>query len=265
MKQQQSGTTAPIGAPDYSIDGRIAIVTGASRGIGRGLAEALAAAGAVVVATARRLDDLRPLLDDIEAAGGRAAGYELDVRDVGAIGRTFGRIAEEHGAIDILVNNAGVGDGMAAEDITEAYWDEMMDVNLKGLFFCSQAAGRIMLKQGRGRIVNVSSQVSIVGIPDGAAYCASKGGVNQLTKVLALEWGARGIGVNAVGPTFIYTPGTADRLDEPEFRRSVLERIPAGRIGTIQDVAGAVIYLASPASDLVNGTLLLVDGGWTAR
>ena len=141
----------------------------------------------------------------------------------------------------------------------------MMDVNVKALFFCCQAAGRIMLKEGFGRIINVSSQASVVGIPRHAVYCASKGAVNQLTKVLALEWSSRGVTVNAVGPTFIYTPGTAERLDQPEFRRDVVSRIPAGKVGTIEDVAGAVIYLASPAAGLVTGTLLLVDGGWTAQ
>ncbi|MNI00367.1 2-dehydro-3-deoxy-D-gluconate 5-dehydrogenase [compost metagenome] len=122
-----------------------------------------------------------------------------------------------------------------------------------------------MLKQGFGKIVNISSQVSIVGIPKGVAYCASKGGVNQLTKVLALEWSSRGVNINAVGPTFVYTPGTSESLDDPDFRDNVLSRIPAGKIGSIDDVAGAVIYLSSPASNLVTGTLLLVDGGWTAH
>jgi NAD(P)-dependent dehydrogenase (short-subunit alcohol dehydrogenase family) len=197
--------------------------------------------------------------------GWRSKGYELDVRDVSCIRAVFEKVAQDFGRLDIVVNNAGLGEGMAALDVTEEYWDDMLDVNLKGVFFCCQAAGRIMLKQGYGKIINVSSQVSVVGIPDGVAYCASKGGVNQLTKVLALEWSGKGVCVNAVGPTFIYTPGTAERLDTPEFREQVLARIPAGRIGTISDVAGAVVYLASPASDLVTGTLLLVDGGWTAQ
>ncbi|TYP69391.1 SDR family NAD(P)-dependent oxidoreductase [Paenibacillus methanolicus] len=251
--------------PDFSIRGKIAIVTGASKGIGYGLAKSIAAAGAIVAVTARDKASLAPLLEEIAQAGGQAAAYELDVRSVVQIRTVFEQVAADFGRLDIVVNNAGVGDGMPAEEVTEEYWDEMIDVNLKGVFFCCQAAGRLMLAQGYGKIVNVSSQVSIVGIPEGVAYCASKGGVNQLTKVLALEWSSRGVCINAVGPTFIYTPGTAERLDTPEFRRDVLARIPAGRIGTIDDVAGAVIYLASPASDLVTGTLLLVDGGWTAQ
>jgi 2-deoxy-D-gluconate 3-dehydrogenase len=140
----------------------------------------------------------------------------------------------------------------------------MMAVNLKGLFFCAQAAARGMLERGYGRIVNMSSQAGVVGIVDHAVYCATKGGVNQLTRVMALEWSKLGVTVNAVAPTFIYTPGTADRLDDPSFRESVLSRIPARRIGDIADVAGAVIYLASDAAKLVTGSCLLVDGGWTA-
>jgi NAD(P)-dependent dehydrogenase (short-subunit alcohol dehydrogenase family) len=149
--------------------------------------------------------------------------------------------------------------------VTEADWDEMMDVNLKGLFFCYQAQGRIMLEQGAGRIVNMSSQVSVVGIRDHAVYCASKGGFNQLTRVLALEWSAFGVTVNAVGPTFMYTPGTAERLENPDYLRGVLDRIPAGKVAGIDDVAGAVIFLASPAAAMVTGQILLVDGGWTAQ
>ena len=140
-----------------------------------------------------------------------------------------------------------------------------MAVNLKGVFFCCRAAGRIMLEQGAGRIVNISSQAGVVGIREHAVYSASKGGVNLLTRVLALEWSARGVTVNAVAPTFIYTPGTAERLDRPEYLEGVLSRLPIGRVGTIDDVAAAVIYLASPAGAMVTGHVLLVDGGWTAQ
>jgi NAD(P)-dependent dehydrogenase (short-subunit alcohol dehydrogenase family) len=190
---------------------------------------------------------------------------ELDVTDPASCERFVETAVSELGGLDILVNNAGLGFNHDAVEVTEADWDEMMDVNLKGLFFASQAAAKLMLAQGRGRIINLSSQASVVGIPRHAVYCATKGGVNQLTKVLALEWSARGVTVNAVGPTFIYTPGTAERLDNPEFRADVLARLPIGKVGTIADVAGAVIYLASPAAALVTGTLLLVDGGWTAQ
>lgn len=251
--------------PDFSLTDQVALVTGASKGIGRGLAKALAHVGATVAVAARSAAELETLTEEIRAAGGSARAFPLDVRDVQGIEACMSAVHQEFGRLDILVNNAGLGAGSPAVEVTEAEWDEMMAVNLKGLFFCCQAAGRIMLSQGYGRIVNMSSQASVVGIRDSAVYCASKGGVNQLTKVLALEWSASGVTVNAVGPTFIYTPGTAERLDQPDFRRSVLDRLPVGRVGTITDVAGAVIYLASPAASMVTGTFLLVDGGWTAQ
>jgi NAD(P)-dependent dehydrogenase (short-subunit alcohol dehydrogenase family) len=189
----------------------------------------------------------------------------FDVRSVTEIRHAVSRVESELGGIDVLVNNAGLGANHAALDVTESDWDEMMAVNLRGLFFTCQAAAYHMLARGSGRIVNMSSQASLVGIENHAVYCATKGGVNQLTRVLALEWSPRGVTVNAVAPTFIETPGTEERLDDPAFRRSVLSRIPAQRIGTIDDVAAAVIYLASPAGGLVTGSVLTVDGGWTAR
>jgi NAD(P)-dependent dehydrogenase (short-subunit alcohol dehydrogenase family) len=247
-------------ALNFRLDGRVAVITGASRGIGRGLARELAAQGARVAVAARTTNEIGPLASEI---GGLAVS--MDVRDTESIRRGMDQVAEHFGRIDVLVNNAGLGANHAALDVTEADWDELMDTNLKGLFFCCQAAGRHMLAQGYGRIVNMSSQASLVGIEDHAVYCASKGGVNQLTRVLALEWSARGVTVNAVAPTFIYTPGTAERLDRPEYRESVVSRIPAGRVGTIADVAAAVVFLASEPSGLITGTVLPVDGGWTAR
>ena len=252
-------------SPSFSLAERVAVVTGAGRGIGRGLAAALAAAGASVAVAGRDLATLGELAAQIETDGGTALPVHLDVTDIAGIDAAFDRVRNHFGSVDILVNNAGLGANHPAEDVTEADWDEIMDVNLKGLFFCCRAAGRIMLDQGRGRIVNLSSQAGVVGIRDHAVYSASKGGVNLLTKVLALEWSSRGINVNAVAPTFIYTPGTAERLDQPDYLAGVLERIPAGKVGTIDDVAGAVIYLASPAADIVTGHVLVVDGGWTAQ
>ncbi|WP_274654836.1 SDR family NAD(P)-dependent oxidoreductase [Paenibacillus humicola] len=251
--------------PSFDLTGKIAVVTGASMGIGYGLAKALAHAGATVVTAARSLAPLEELCEEIRAEGGRAYAVRLDVSDVPQIKAVMNQIAQDHGRIDILVNNAGLGANHPATEVTEADWDTMMNVNLKGLFFCCQAAGLIMLDQGYGRIINMSSQASVVGIRDHAVYCASKGGVNQLTRVLALEWSARGVNVNAVGPTFTYTPGTAERLDDPQYLQGVLDRIPAAKVAGIEDVAGAVIYLASPAGGMVTGTVLLVDGGWTAQ
>jgi NAD(P)-dependent dehydrogenase (short-subunit alcohol dehydrogenase family) len=241
--------------PSFDLTGRVAFVTGASRGIGHDLALALQGAGATVVAGVRELTD-RP-----EGVDARV----LDLRDLASIGGAVDSIVERHGRLDVLVNSAGVGTNHDALDATEEEWDEVLDVNLKGLFFACQAAGRHMVRAGYGRIVNMSSQAGHVGLRRHAAYSASKGGVELLTKVLALEWGQHGVTVNAVAPTFVRTPGTAERLDRPEFLRDVLARIPIGRVGTTTEIAAAVIFLASPSAGLVNGTSILVDGGWTAQ
>jgi NAD(P)-dependent dehydrogenase (short-subunit alcohol dehydrogenase family) len=251
--------------PTFGLKGKVAVVTGASMGIGYGLAKALANAGATVVATARHMKELQSLVEEITREGGEALAISLDVTDVKDIEEVMKEVQHKFGSIDILVNNAGLGANQPAVQITEEDWDLMMDVNLKGLFFCCQAAGKIMLQQGCGKIVNISSQASVVGIKEHAVYCASKGGVNQLTRVLALEWSSKGVNVNAVAPTFTYTPGTAERLDDPSYLKGVVDRIPIGRVAEIKDVAGAVIYLASPAGDMVTGTVLLIDGGWTAQ
>lgn len=249
-----------MGGPSFSLAGKVALVTGASYGIGEGLARALAAAGAEVAVAARSREALEVLAKDV---GGLAV--PMDVSDVASIRAGVGRVVERYGRIDVLVNNAGLGDNQAAVDVSEADWDRMFAVNARGLFFCCQAAARHMLPRRSGRIVNLSSQAGLVGIRGHAVYSSTKGAVNQLTKVLALEWSPEGVTVNAVAPTFTYTPGTRERLDEPTFRASVLARIPAGRVGTIDDIAAAVIYLASPAGSLVTGTVLVVDGGWTAE
>jgi NAD(P)-dependent dehydrogenase (short-subunit alcohol dehydrogenase family) len=234
---------------DFRLDGKVALVTGASRGIGHDVALALAEAGANVVAGVRE-----------PAAAASVDAVELDLRDVASIRRALDEVKP-----DILVNNAGLGTNHDALDVTEAEWDELLEVNLRGLFFACQAAGRHMVERGSGRIVNMSSQAGHVGIRRHAAYCASKGGVELLTKVLALEWGQHGVTVNAVAPTFVWTPGTADRLAQPAFLADVLTRIPNGRVATTAEVAAAVIFLASDAAAMVNGTSLLVDGGWTAQ
>jgi 2-deoxy-D-gluconate 3-dehydrogenase len=251
--------------PSFSLAGRVVMVTGASRGIGRGLVDALAAAGATVAVTARSGSEAEAVAAEVRAAGGLASAHALDVANVAAIGSTVDAVVAQHGRLDVLVANAGLGANHPALDVTEADWDELMDVNAKGLFFTCQAAGRVMVAKGHGRIVAISSQASVVGIRDHAVYCASKGAVNQLVRVLALEWGALGVTVNAVAPTFIHTPGTAERLDDPVYLKGVVGRIPMGKVGTISDVAGAVVYLASDAAAMVNGSVLMVDGGWTAQ
>jgi NAD(P)-dependent dehydrogenase (short-subunit alcohol dehydrogenase family) len=256
----------PLDQPlDFRLDGQTALVTGAGRGIGASLAQALAAAGAQVAVAARTRDELDRVVEEIAYGSGDALAVELDVRDIDSIESAVATTVARYGKLDVLVNNAGIGTNHDALDLSPSEWDELMAVNLRGLFFVCQAAGRHMIPRGSGRIVNISSQAGQVGIVRHAAYCASKGGVEQLTRVLALEWGPHGVTVNAVAPTFIRTPGTAERLDDPDFLADVLRRIPAGRVGSPMDVAGPVVFLASAAAALVNGAVLTVDGGWTAQ
>jgi len=251
--------------PDFSLDGQVALVTGASQGIGHDLALALAHAGARVAVAARQVGLLERLCAEIAAEGGEAAAVEMDLRDRGSIEAAVAATVERFGRLDVLVNNAGLGTNHDALDATEAEWDDLFAVNVRGLFFACQSAGRRMVGQRYGRIVNMSSQAGLVGIRRHAAYTSSKAAVIGLTKVLALEWGPYGVTVNCVAPTFIRTPGTAERLDQPEFLADVLQRIPVGRVGSTTDVAGAVLYLASPSAGLVTGSVLTVDGGWTAQ
>jgi NAD(P)-dependent dehydrogenase (short-subunit alcohol dehydrogenase family) len=202
----------------------------------------------------------------VEGQGRRAFPVAMDVRRIDQIGAAVEAVVAEFGRLDILVNNAGLGPANAAEDVREEDFDLTFDVNVKGVFFASQAAGRQMIRQGNGRIVHVSSQAGFVALPTESVYCISKAAVAHLARCLAVEWGRHGITVNAVAPTFIRTDGTTADLADPAFHADVVERI-AGvhRIGDPMDVAGAVVFLASPAASLITGTTLLVDGGWTAR
>jgi NAD(P)-dependent dehydrogenase (short-subunit alcohol dehydrogenase family) len=250
----------------FDLSGRVVIVTGTSKGIGRELMVLLAETGAVVVPTVRTADDAASVTVEAQSRGLTVHPERLDVRQIASIKEAVANILAVHGRIDVLVNNAGLGFARAAFDVTEADWDEMMGVNLRGAFFMSRAVARTMAESRRGgRIVNISSQGGLVGLPDAAVYCASKGGLNMMTKTLALEWAKDAITVNAIAPTFIYTPGTAPILDEPEMRTAVLGKIPLGQFALTSDVAGAIIYLASEAGRMVTGTILVVDGGWTSQ
>jgi NAD(P)-dependent dehydrogenase (short-subunit alcohol dehydrogenase family) len=247
----------------FNLKGKHIIITGASRGIGEGVARILAKSGAHLYLVARTSIALKKICDDIIDMGGNATAFSADIRNVQDIKRCVDEIGLVCQKIDVLFNNAGMGNPIPALDIDESDWDTMIDLNLKGMFFFSQAVAKKMINNGGGKIINMSSQASVVAIPGETIYCASKAGINQMTKVLAYEWASRGITVNAIGPTFVYTPGTAERLDDIEFRTHVLKNIPVGRVASMEDIAGAVTFLASPVSDMITGAFLLIDGGWT--
>jgi len=253
--------------PSARVEGKVAIVTGTGTGLGQAAALALAQAGAKIILT-----ELSGRTDAAEATarmarddyGAETLVLPLDVQRRDQIDELVGGALAHFGQIDILVNNAGVNIPKLAVDVTEEDWDRVMDINLKGLFFTTQAVGKEMIARGSGKIINIASQMGVVGYWKRAAYCSSKAGVVNLTRVLAFEWAQHGVRVNAVGPTFVETPLTRPMFEDQAFREDVMGRIPLGRLATPQDIAGAVVYLASPASDMVTGQTLLVDGGWTA-
>ncbi len=250
-----------IRVADFELTGRVAMVTGASRGSGRGVALELACAGAAVAVTARNVADLADTVRAVDAAGGRALAVPLEVRDLASIRAAADAVEDRLGPIDVLVNNAGVQRLRRALDVTEDDWDYVLDTNLRGLFFCCQELGRRMVARGRGKIVNVSSTAGSIPSAERAAYASSKAAVLMLTRVLAVEWADSGITVNAVAPTFVETELAAQTLDRPGAREAILARIPLRRLATVEDVAAAVRYLASPAADFLTGTTINVDGG----
>ena len=252
--------------PSMRLDGKVALVTGAGSGIGQAIALAVAEAGADCVPTELpdKLADLEPVCEAIRQIGRRAEPLPLRLPDQDSIDSLVAGALEKMGRIDILVNNAGVNIPRDALELTEADWDGVHNPNLKGMFFLSQRVAGEWMRDHGGKIVNMASQMGVVGYYKRAAYCSSKAGVVNLTRVLAIEWAKHKINVNAVGPTFILTPLTQSTFDDPTLREDLLKRIPLGRVGKPEDVVGAVVFLASPAADLITGHTLLVDGGWTA-
>lgn len=243
----------------FSLTGRVALVTGANTGIGRAIAIAIAEAGASVICAGRR--STQETVDTITAKGGTAEVMTIDFADPMAARDLF-----QSRLIDVLVNNAGMIRRADAVDFTEADWDDVIDVNLKALFFTSQAFAKALLARGAtGKIVNIASLLSFQGGIRVASYTASKHGVAGLTKLLANEWAASGINVNAVAPGYIATNNTEALRNDPERSEAILARIPAGRWGEPRDIADSAVFLASPAADYIHGTVLNVDGGWLAR
>jgi 2-dehydro-3-deoxy-D-gluconate 5-dehydrogenase len=252
--------------PSQRVDGKVALVTGCGAGIGRALALGLAAAGADVAAT-----EMRPQLflaeqnaADVRAIGRQAIAITMDVADLESIASAVAAVREHFGRIDVLINNAGVNIVKPALEITADDWDLTHTVNLRGVFFCSQTVGRVMIEQGRGKIINVASQFGLVGYRGRATYSAAKAGLVNLTRTLAVEWAEYHITVNAIAPTYTATVHNTAGRDNPEFVRELVDRIPLGRLGLPEDLIGAVVYLASPSADMVTGQTLAIDGGWTA-
>jgi NAD(P)-dependent dehydrogenase (short-subunit alcohol dehydrogenase family) len=255
-----------MGFPSFDLRGQTALVTGAARGLGRAISLALAHAGTDVALGLRDVNAHGGLVAEIEAMGRRALPLQMDMARLGQIRQAVADAARHFGRLEILVNNAGIAPENSAQDVREEDFDATLAVNLKGTFFASQAAGRIMIQQNYGRIINMSSQAGFVALPTESVYCMTKAAIAHLTKCLAVEWGKYNITVNAVAPTFIRTPGTEACLADPKFRAEVTERIAAlHRIGEPMDVAGAVVFLASSAASLITGHTILIDGGWTAR
>ena len=252
--------------PAFDLHGKVALVTGAARGLGNAIALALAEAGADVALGLRRIDADNGAAAEVEARGRRALPLQMDMTRPEQIRNAVEETVKHFGRIDILVNNAGIAPGNLAENVTEKDFDETLAINLKGTFFACQAAARFMIPQKSGCIINMSSQAGFAALPTESIYCMTKAGIVHLTKCLAVEWGKYNILVNAVAPTFIYTPGTEEYLSDPAAHQDTVERIAAlHRIGEPVEVAGAVVFLASPAASLITGHTLVIDGGWTAR
>jgi len=251
--------------PNFKLNGKVAIITGAARGLGRACALALAHEGADIALGLRDVTTAAELEQEIKAMGRKVIRLQMDVSDLQQINDAVSLVVKTFGKIDILVNNVGIAPGNPAEKVTEEDFDNTINLNLKGTFFTAQAVGKQMIEQGSGRIINMSSQAGFIALDDESVYCMTKAGVNHLTKNLASEWAKYNINVNAVAPTFIETPGTEPWLKDKDFRQSVLDRIPLGRIGKPMEVAGAVVFLASDAASLITGEIMLIDGGWTTR
>ncbi len=251
--------------PEFNLQGKVALITGATGGIGSAIAVLFGRAGARVLLTSRSEQKLRTLVGDLVRLGVEAGCLAIDLCAAGAPAELASRAVEQMGSLDILVNNAGINRPQKAEEVSEADWDAIMNTNLRSLFFLSQAVGRHMIEKGGGKIINISSDAGLVALPLRAAYCASKAAVNALTRSLALEWAPYNIKVNAVAPTFVETPFVSEMFKDPEFKQYVLDSIPLARMATVGEIAHAALYLACDFADIVTGHVLVADGGWTVK
>lgn len=247
----------------FDLNGKVAMVTGGTRGLGEVAAMALAKAGADVAVCGRSQDDLDRVSKAVLELGVKAAGFSLDVTSKNNIRAGVDRILDEFGRVDILVNNAGVNHRVPVLDYSEEAWDLVIDTNLKGYFLVTQAIVPQMLENGYGKVINMSSIMGAVALPNQLAYASSKGGVDQMTKVMALEWAKQGVRVNAIGPTYFETDLVKQIRDDSERFNFINERTPMGRWGHLPELEGIVIFLAAPASDFITGQTIYIDGGWT--
>ncbi len=254
----------PAGLQIFDLSGKTALITGGSRGLGAEAARALSGAGARVVVCGRTEADLQQVCAAVAEGGGEGHAVIADVTDEAAVEAMVAGVVERFGRIDILVNNAGKNIRKPALDLTTPDFDEVMGLNLRGYFFCARAAGRVMVQQGFGRVINITSILSAIGLPMQTAYASSKGAIAQLTRVLAIEWAPFGVTVNAIGPAYFETELTRPLYEDAERREFIVSRTPMGRWGQPQELAGTLILLASDASSYITGQTIFVDGGWLA-
>lgn len=247
----------------FDLRGQVALVTGASKGLGKAMATSLAKAGATVALYGRNIADLKAVKEIIECLGQRADYFAVNVLDDTEIEAAVKETVAAFGGVDILVNNAGVNVRKPVLEISPGEWDLVIDTNLKGYLLMAQAVVPQMISRGRGKVINMASILGSVALPAQVAYASSKGGVIQMTKVMALEWAKQGIQVNAIGPTYFETPLVAQLRNDPERYNFIVDRTPMGRWGQPEELAGVVVFLASRASDFVTGQTIYVDGGWT--
>ncbi|HET7737399.1 MAG TPA: glucose 1-dehydrogenase [Tepidiformaceae bacterium] len=248
----------------FDLTGRVALVTGAGRGLGRAMSLALAAAGADIAVSARTTDEIESLAVEIRGMGRDARAFTCDITDDLQCDALIAGVVEWAGKLDILVNNAGINIRKPAVELSAEEYRRVLSTNLDGSFYCARAAGRHMLDRGSGKVINISSVMGRVALPALTAYATAKGGIEQLTRALAVEWAPHNVQVNAIAPTYFETDLTRPLYEDPERREFITGRTPAGRWGQPHELAGAVIFLASGASDYITGQSLAVDGGWLA-